>query len=158
VTGGFRGTTDEILAWAACKWGLAPDLLRAAAAQESGWRQATIGDDGTSFGLLQIKDHRVDGAAAWGGYPDTLQSTAVNADFYGAYLRACLDGAFYDGGQWLYRGETIDQVVARRGHDAALWGCVGSWYSGEWYDADARGYIARVRARLTRRDWPGAQR
>src|SRR5579884_2247822 len=29
VTGHFTGTTDEILQWAAYKWGFSPDLLRA---------------------------------------------------------------------------------------------------------------------------------
>src|SRR5690349_11619627 len=29
VTGHFTGTTDEVLQWAAIKWGLRPDLLRA---------------------------------------------------------------------------------------------------------------------------------
>jgi hypothetical protein len=35
VTGDFAGTTDEILQWGACKWGVDPDLVRAQAAKES---------------------------------------------------------------------------------------------------------------------------
>jgi soluble lytic murein transglycosylase-like protein len=35
VTGNFRGTTDEIIRWAAWKWGIDEDLLRAVAARES---------------------------------------------------------------------------------------------------------------------------
>jgi soluble lytic murein transglycosylase-like protein len=31
----FRGTTDEIIRWAAWKWGIDEDLLRAVAARES---------------------------------------------------------------------------------------------------------------------------
>jgi hypothetical protein len=39
VDGQFAGTTDEILQWAACKWGLPDDLLRAVAVRESTWYQ-----------------------------------------------------------------------------------------------------------------------
>jgi len=37
VDGQFTGTTDEILQWAACKWGLPDNLLRAIAVRESSW-------------------------------------------------------------------------------------------------------------------------
>jgi hypothetical protein len=39
VDGQFTGTTDEIFQWAACKWGLSDNLLRAIAARESTWYQ-----------------------------------------------------------------------------------------------------------------------
>ncbi|MDQ1672764.1 MAG: hypothetical protein QOC98_1326, partial [Frankiaceae bacterium] len=39
VDGQFVGTTDEIFQWAACKWGLPDNLLRAVAHQESTWDQ-----------------------------------------------------------------------------------------------------------------------
>jgi hypothetical protein len=39
VDGQFTGTTDEILQWAACKWGLPANLIRADAAIESTWFQ-----------------------------------------------------------------------------------------------------------------------
>ncbi len=39
VTGHFSGTTDEILQWAACKWGIDEDIVRAQAAIESWWHQ-----------------------------------------------------------------------------------------------------------------------
>jgi hypothetical protein len=39
VDGQFAGTTDEIFQWAACKWGLPDDLLRAIAVNESTWYQ-----------------------------------------------------------------------------------------------------------------------
>jgi hypothetical protein len=35
ITGHFTGTTDQIFRWAACKWNLDVDLLRAVAIQES---------------------------------------------------------------------------------------------------------------------------
>ncbi len=40
VDGRFTGTTDEILQWAACKWGLPDNLLRSEAAIESTWFQS----------------------------------------------------------------------------------------------------------------------
>ena len=39
VNGRFTGTTDEILQWAACKWGLPDNLIRADAGVESTWFQ-----------------------------------------------------------------------------------------------------------------------
>ncbi|MDT4963576.1 MAG: hypothetical protein QOF87_3223 [Pseudonocardiales bacterium] len=42
VDGQFTGTTDEIFQWAACKWGLYDDVLRAIAVRESTWYQNEI--------------------------------------------------------------------------------------------------------------------
>jgi hypothetical protein len=39
VDGQFTGTTDEIFQWAACKWGLSDNMLRAVAVRESTWYQ-----------------------------------------------------------------------------------------------------------------------
>jgi hypothetical protein len=39
VTGHHTGTTDENIQWAACKWGLPDNLLRAVAVRESTWYQ-----------------------------------------------------------------------------------------------------------------------
>jgi len=39
VNGNFVGTTDEILQWAACKWGIPDNVIRAVAYQESTWYQ-----------------------------------------------------------------------------------------------------------------------
>ena len=55
VDGNFTGTTDEILQWGACKWGFDEDLVRAVAVVESWWRQSTVGDNGASYGLLQVR-------------------------------------------------------------------------------------------------------
>lgn len=40
VSGQFVGTTEEILRWGACKWGLDEDVVKALAVQYSGWQQA----------------------------------------------------------------------------------------------------------------------
>ena len=44
VDGNFTGTTDQIIQWGACKWGLDEDIVRAQAARESWWDQRSIGD------------------------------------------------------------------------------------------------------------------
>ena len=46
ISGGYTGRTDEIIRWAACKWGLDENLLRAVAVKESHWHQDTVGDGG----------------------------------------------------------------------------------------------------------------
>ena len=43
VTGGYAGTTDELIQWASCKWGFDPDPVRAQVMVESGWRQGALG-------------------------------------------------------------------------------------------------------------------
>ena len=42
VTGHHTGTTDEILQWAACKWGIADNVLRAVAVRVSTWYQHEV--------------------------------------------------------------------------------------------------------------------
>jgi hypothetical protein len=42
VTGHFTGTTDEIMQWAACKWGISDNVLRAIAVRESTWYQYEV--------------------------------------------------------------------------------------------------------------------
>jgi len=44
VTGGFVGTTDEIIQWGAAKWGIPVDWVRAQYVKESWWNQTTRGD------------------------------------------------------------------------------------------------------------------
>ena len=44
VTGNFVGTTDEIIQWAACKWGIDEDIVRAQSVTESYWDQRAGGD------------------------------------------------------------------------------------------------------------------
>jgi hypothetical protein len=46
VTGAHAGTTDQDIQWAACKWGIADNLLRAVALRESGWFQYEVYPDG----------------------------------------------------------------------------------------------------------------
>ena len=47
VNGHHAGTTDENIQWAACKWGISDNVLRAMAAAESTWYQGLRAPDGT---------------------------------------------------------------------------------------------------------------
>ena len=50
VDGRFTGTTDEILQWAACKWGLPDNVFRADAAEESTWFEYLHFPNDASYG------------------------------------------------------------------------------------------------------------
>ncbi len=158
VTGDYTGTTDEILQWVACKWGIDEDIVRADAVVESDWLESTVGDNcgvvgEASYGILQVKNKDCSGNWVHGGWPSTQDDTALDADYWGARLRACFDGAFYDGGQWLYDGQTIAEVITEHGEDYALWGCIGSWDSGSWYDSEAQSYMAKVQSDFESKPW-----
>jgi autotransporter family porin len=149
VDGHFTGTTGEILQWGACKWGLDLTVLRAAAYQESDWKQSTTGDESddpadcaggdrapcpTSFGILQLKHLDLPGSLPW-----SRTSTAFNVDYYGARIRGCFEGAVtYLGGDY---------------GPGDLYSCVGYHWSGMWKDAGALNYITRVRNYVRRQPW-----
>jgi len=162
VTGAFSGTTDEIIQWAACKWGIDADVVRAQVAAESWWHQDATGDlttdsalwppsaacqDAThcyqSYGLLQIK--WTFWQSAW---PMARDSTAFNLDAALAWRRVCYEGYI----QWLSSAGT----PAHPGYGPGdLWGCVGQWVSGGWYDAAAVSYVGTVRQNLEGKVWLG---
>jgi hypothetical protein len=143
VTGHFTGTTDEVIQWAARKWGLKPDLLRAVATVESWWRMSTVGDNGDSFGLFQVRRpfHCTEPVCE-----QFRGDAALNADYYGGILRS-----YYDGKQrWLNTVSGENGKPYRRGD---LWASVGAWFSGRWWNAAARGYVREVKRRLKARTW-----
>jgi hypothetical protein len=143
VTGRFTGTTDETIQWAARKWGFRPDLLRAVATVESWWRMSTVGDNGDSFGLFQVRRpfHCVEPVCE-----QFRGDAALNADYYGGILRS-----YYDGKQgWL---NTVSSENGRRYRRGDLWGSVGAWFSGRWWNDPARAYVREVKQRLKARTW-----
>lgn len=149
IDGKFSGTTGETLEWAACKWGLDADLVRAVASQESGWKQSTTGDKSddaadcqggakppcpTSFGIMQLKATELPGS-----FPNSWASTAFNVDYYGALTRSCYEG-------WItYLGADYGP--------GDVWSCIGWHWSGKWKDSGALSYIGRVQRHLQNRDW-----
>jgi hypothetical protein len=162
--GQFTGTTDGILKWASCKWGFDENVTRATAVNETHWLQLHVGDigNGTSLGILQIKSS---------DYPSTCESvassqntgdvtnsdcysylsTAFAADYKLAQQRACFEGQVSyltsetpTAGYPTYPNGTADQM---------MWGCVGWWYSGSWYDSGALNYISQVQGYLADQTW-----
>jgi hypothetical protein len=137
ITGNYRGTTDQIIQWAAYKWGFHPDVLRGVATIESWWRQRAVGDEGQSYGLFQIKKgHHC-------CHPVTQRSTAFNADYWAGYLRSIYNGD----ARWL-NGESRGS----RYHRGELWESVGVWYSGRW-DLNNGHYQGRVKDTIRKRVW-----
>jgi hypothetical protein len=139
VDGDFRGSTDEIIQWAAYKWGFDPDLLRAVAAVESWWHMSTLGDEGNAFGLFQV-DARYHCCLRL-----AQEYSAWNADYYGAMLRS-----YYDGAQTWLNTVSGNGAPYRAGE---LWASVGYWAAGRWRTAGGREYVAKVRADLAERVW-----
>ena len=157
VDGNFTGTTDEIIQWAACKWGFDADLVRAIAIDESYWHESSTGDythtesncpPGTwngsgcyqTYGLLQIK--YPDYSGTW---PMERDDTAFSAEYKLAYQRACMDGK-------------LSNLIGTSGYPSSdsnvmLWGCVGQWYSGGWYDSGAQKYITRIQTYMSQKVW-----
>ncbi|MGB3737213.1 MAG: hypothetical protein WA964_19825 [Ilumatobacter sp.] len=174
VDGDFTGTTDEILQWAACKWGIDEDIVRAQVVRESYWKQSTLGDFNgdpstcspyfgignyppqytgdsqhngqcpESFGLAQVR---------WlyhqEGFEDanSIGSSAYNVDYTYAVWRDCYEGNL----TWL------NDVEGRGDYRAGdVEGCLGVWFAGRWYTAGAVEYISVVRGHLADRPWERA--
>jgi hypothetical protein len=138
VTGHFRGRTDEILQWAAHKHGIAENVVRAVAVQESWWRMSAVGDDGDSFGLMQVR-------RPYHCCPFLARaSTAFNVDYWGAIIRSYYDGQ----ATWL---NTVERGERYRAGD--LWGSVGVWVSGRWRTDQSLEYIRAVRRHRRDRTW-----
>jgi hypothetical protein len=159
VTGDYTGTTQMILRWAACKWGIDQNVVFAQAAVESWWRQTTKGDWSAS-GCPPGHGPGVDGVPgqcpqSWGilqnrypyersSWPGIARSTAMNADTAYAIWRTCFDG--YE--TWL---TTVTHVGTYRAGN--MWACVGRWFAGRWRTKPAEQYIAFVRKYLREKIW-----
>jgi hypothetical protein len=159
VTGNYVGSTDEIIQWTACKWGIDEDIVRAQIAKESGWHQNAKGDltsdqsscypalrtgSGScpeSVGLGQVR-FPYHGAAFANG--NAVNSSAYNLDYTYAQWRSCFEGQQ----TWLNNAERGAQYAA-----GDQWGCVGLWFAGRWYTNDAKTYIATVKDYLAQRVW-----
>jgi hypothetical protein len=72
-----------------------------------------------------------------GTFPFNRNSTAFAVDYVASYLRGCYEGWV----KWLHPD----------GGD--IWGCVGSWYSGDWRSSRANGYIRRVKNEILNHTW-----
>ncbi len=159
ITGNFTGTTNEIFQWVACKWGIDENIVRAEAVVESDWHQSQVGDyttertfcppgtwDGKgcyqSYGVLQLKYYYFQ--STW---PMSREDTAFNAEYIYGVIRTCYEG-------WTtYLNDRTPLPGYSRYHAGDIWGCLGRWYSGGWYDQGAIDYIDKVKTALTNEDW-----
>jgi hypothetical protein len=154
-------STDELIQWAAHKWGIPEDWLRAEMVVESGWRQSYLGDLTAvskswyslyppqaragrdqvhqSMGISQVKwiPNRRVGA---GTEPLRWESTAFTLDYLGATIRW-----YYDGDcRWCTSGYSAGQQ----------WNSVGAWCEPyPWGNSVQQEYVQRVQAALADRTW-----
>ncbi len=141
VTGRFTGTTDEILQWAAHKWGLDEDVVRAVAAAESWWDQTAGGAQLQGGGLMSPTWSQAPGLL-----PIGMDSTAMNVDYFAGSMRW-----YYDGNAtWLNDVERGQQYTA-----GDLWGSIGAWSAGRWRTAGSNEYAAQIKDYWAQRVWEG---
>jgi len=162
VDGNFVGTTDEIIQWAACKWGVDEDYVRAQIVTESYWDQVNslgdwggdparceprfpLGTDGRtgqcpeSFGLGQTRYPYMSSA-----FPYAYDSSAYNLDVTYAIWRSCFEGTE----TWLNTVERGRQYAA-----GDMLGCMGRWFAGRWYTSGAINYMNVVQGHVNDRTW-----
>jgi hypothetical protein len=178
VDGAFTGTTDQILQWAACKWGLPDDLLRAIAVRESTWYQGLTFEDGSCVPSRGCGDEVDD--PAWCRYisrfgPAYASPCPSTFGIVGVKSRNAVDawpdhhnGTFpfnrdstafaadYLGAvlRGCYEGWVTWLLHVGAAYEAGdLHGCVGLWFAGEWHSAAADGYAARVGAEQRTKPW-----
>lgn len=183
IDGDYQGSTYMILRWAACKYGIDEDVMRAQAWQESYWKQAEHGDrrwepkdcaGGSvnlwnyagcaeccwqSWSILQTKVVPYQ----WMTWPAIHESTAFAADYRGADQRSCMDGYYrsyftgrrsHDGHlYWRDISAALANPADQTALDVVLRGCIGMHYSGSWYDAGAREYIGDVWGWIAKKPW-----
>jgi len=152
-------STDMILRYAACKFGLDEDVMRAEAMQESRWIQGGTGDlrtgtascvQGTFSSLYSQPIAEPDGtviAAVSGGccqswsilqtkvyyewmtWPMIMEDTSFAVEYLGAAIRTCMDGGYVN-----YMGGTSSQYwtdyLNYRNNPDSYNGTVPNYYSG----------------------------
>ncbi len=166
VTGHYTGTTDEIIQWAAEKWGIPADVLRAQYVQESNWKMSQLGDLATvtpaqylryppqarvpgtdevyeSMGISQVK-WTPDGSSGAGTEPMRWESTAFNVDYQAATVRFYFDDPSNARSAW---GDSTYSP----GQD---WNSIGGWYEPyPWLNSGQMNYIQDVQAQLAAHPW-----
>jgi hypothetical protein len=159
-------STDDLIQWAAVKWGIPADWVRAQMEVESGWQQSARGDPANvpsawysrfpaqaripsplpsslaayeSMGISEVK-WRPDGSADPGSEPLRWKSTAFALDLYAAKVRF-----FYDGNcHWCGAGYAPGQA----------WSSIGGWFEPfPWNNPAQRQYEAKVQRDLAERAW-----
>jgi len=158
-------STDDLIQWAAHKWGIPEDWLKAQYVRESWWRQSTLGDrasvaenwyslypplariPGTSevyesMGIAQVR-WKPDNSLGIGTEPLRWESTAFNVDFQAATVRFYYDGYC----NWCTSGYSSGQQ----------WESIGAWFEPyPWNNSGQQSYIRSVQEILSERTWEQA--
>jgi len=180
VNGQYTGTTDMIIRWAACKWGIDEDVIRAQTENEHwSWDQTTAhGDKRTSYSqcvngsFTDLWNYLCSNCCYqtwsnwqtkvyynWMTWPIMRTSTAFGADYRYAAQRSCMNGDLKDyfAQRPNYNGHNYAADIASGNLYTILWGCIGSHYSGNWYDGNANGgaiwYLNIVQDTLAQKTW-----
>jgi hypothetical protein len=178
--GQYTGTTDMIIRWVACKWGIDEDVIRAQTIVEHwSWDQTTAhGDKRTTTSecmngnFTSLWNFECDNCCyqtwsnwqtkvyySWQTWPMINASTAFAADYRYADQRACMNGdlADYFSRRPSYNGHTYAADIAGGDLNTILWGCIGLHYSGNWYDGTSTGgaiwYLNLVQNAYTQKGW-----
>jgi hypothetical protein len=155
-------STDDLIQWAAHKWGIPEDWIRADAVVESDWNQSKLGDLTTvssslyqlfppqaqaansqvyeSMGIMEVKWAGNATCPGAGTEPLRWESTAFNLDFYAAYVR------------WLYDGYTVRMSWIPNIYKGDPWQSIGGWF-GSGGNAAAQQYISWVQNQLAAKPW-----
>ena len=178
VDGRFAGTTDEIIQWAAAKWGLPDDTLRAVVLAESGWYQRELTKAGEPEHGRGFGNFTPDRSQCTSAYPLRANSTVTftgaptcplsfglsqikHTAHGGTFPASTRSTAFnldyyawhlrmcYEGASWLRK---YNPEYAAGDFD----GCIGHWYSGDWHDAGAENYLSIVREHESNKPWLNA--
>ena len=159
-------STDDLIQWAAHKWGIPENWLRAEYVVESYWNQFNLGDETQvsarwydlypyqsrvpdtsnvyqSLGITQVR-WAPDGSLQPGTEPLRWESTAFNVDDQAATVRFYYDNPSGARSAW------GDSTYA----PCQMWRSVGGWYRPyPWGNAGQASYIKTVRADLSERVW-----
>jgi autotransporter family porin len=180
VDGQYTGNTDMIFRWAACKWGIDEDVVRAQATIEDwSWDQPQSGGDKrwsysqcVNGGFTELWNYQCPSCCYqswsifqtkalnnWQSWPMVLNSTAFAADYHFASMRACMDGdlAGYFAGRSGNNGHTYSGDIASGNLSTIMWGCLGFHFSGDWYDGNSSSgaiwYIGQAQTALSQKSW-----
>jgi len=207
VDGQYTGTTEMIIRWAACKWGMDEDMIRAQATAEHGtWIQWNAGGDERksmnqcqagnnpdhnstnlweylisnacyqSWSIWQTKVvYSSPNVGAWTTWPAINESTAFAVDYRYASQRSCMNGdqSGYFNDKGIGAAYFADVANAKNDPDVesphrfwnpvtaayatnleyVAFACMGSHYSGNWMDPEARVYLNSVLTHWKKKDW-----
>jgi autotransporter family porin len=161
ITGNYTGTTDQIIQWVACKWGIDENVVRAQVAIESWWHQTATGDFTTNPAHCAPR-HPIGADGRAGMCPESIGLGQVRTQYFRAYISDAVASSAYNldvtYAVWrsCFEGHETWLNTVERGRQYAkgdLWGCVGRWFSGRWHTAAATEYIGRVQSYLRQRIW-----